>query len=301
MQDIPQQPVSSTGAQVEKPLDTVAAAASSLAEAVAVDVPCEAPLTKPEIASSSSSVTPEPVQGEPRTAAADLSSASAAAGNGVTGRSVAAGYLANLSNGAPNHGQAAREPPLSSAQEPVPVSQGLGEADVAVLGEDIQEDVMRDAVGVEEEPAPVADEPAPSPLAPAQEPVGSLVVGEATPEVAPCVMEDVAPPQVEVPPREVPLGIGGVGVVATAVQEVVREKTVVEAKVPAASEEEEEEEEEDQETKEYRKVLVEMLAPVKLEKYVDNFVHSGITLDILPLVRCFVWFCVCCLLGGCVV
>ncbi|CAM9742537.1 unnamed protein product, partial [Laminaria digitata] len=48
--------------------------------------------------------------------------------------------------------------------------------------------------------------------------------------------------------------------------------------------EEEGEEEEDEETREYRRVLVEMLRPVKLEKFVDDFLRSEITLDILPLV-----------------
>ena len=44
------------------------------------------------------------------------------------------------------------------------------------------------------------------------------------------------------------------------------------------------EEEEDEETREYRRVLLEMLRPVKLEKLVDDFLRSEITLDILPLV-----------------
>lgn len=42
--------------------------------------------------------------------------------------------------------------------------------------------------------------------------------------------------------------------------------------------------EQDQEEEEYRRVLEELLRPVKLERHVDDFVTSEITLDILPLV-----------------
>lgn len=42
--------------------------------------------------------------------------------------------------------------------------------------------------------------------------------------------------------------------------------------------------EQDQEEEEYRRVLDELLRPVKLERHVDDFVASEITLDILPLV-----------------
>ena len=47
--------------------------------------------------------------------------------------------------------------------------------------------------------------------------------------------------------------------------------------------------EEDEETKEYRQVLQKLLRPVKLERYVDDFLASGITLDILPLVSGVPW------------
>lgn len=43
-------------------------------------------------------------------------------------------------------------------------------------------------------------------------------------------------------------------------------------------------ESEDEETKEYRTVLMELLRPVKLERFVQAFLESEITLDILPLV-----------------
>eukprot|EP00752_Nemacystus_decipiens_P003934 g3602.t1 len=74
----------------------------------------------------------------------------------------------------------------------------------------------------------------------------------------------------------------------TAVQEAV--KSEVEPKVePAAvaveAAEGPAEGEEDEETREYKEVLIEMLRPVKLEQYVENFLASGITLDILPLVE----------------
>ncbi|CBJ27893.1 ubiquitin-protein ligase [Ectocarpus siliculosus] len=64
-------------------------------------------------------------------------------------------------------------------------------------------------------------------------------------------------------------------------QPVVNKPAAAVAEEPAA----EEEEEEDEETREYRSVLTEMLRPVKMEKYVESFLGSGITLDILPLVE----------------
>lgn len=52
----------------------------------------------------------------------------------------------------------------------------------------------------------------------------------------------------------------------------------------AAEDAGDEDTEQDQEEEEYRRVLDELLRPVKLERYVDAFVASEITLDILPLV-----------------
>lgn len=54
------------------------------------------------------------------------------------------------------------------------------------------------------------------------------------------------------------------------------------------------EEGDDEETREYRRVLNEMLRPVKMEKYVPNFLSSGITLDILPLVSYLSVLSICC-------
>ncbi|CAM9351287.1 unnamed protein product [Scytosiphon promiscuus] len=71
---------------------------------------------------------------------------------------------------------------------------------------------------------------------------------------------------------------------AAAVDEPEEEEAVAEA-AQAPDELEEDGGDEDEETREYRRVLTEMLRPAKMEKYVDSFLGSGITLDILPLVE----------------
>ncbi|CAM9407319.1 unnamed protein product [Sphacelaria rigidula] len=85
---------------------------------------------------------------------------------------------------------------------------------------------------------------------------------------------------------QIPVVVADEDIVEQAVEKDAATEDVAVKPEPAVEQKgEEEEEEEDEEEEEYRAVLLELLRPVKLERFVENFVQSGITLDILPLVE----------------
>eukprot|EP00903_Cladosiphon_okamuranus_P005757 g5709.t2 len=164
----------------------------------------------------------------------------------------AAGDLASASGGG---GQALRAPSSSfetSTAAATVTSEYRKTPEIAVSGEDEDAD----------------------PALPKDEAAATVVVASSSKEEsARAAVVTSTPAVVEVAAASVPEVKMGVP------QEEAAESEVVEPKEEPA------EPEEDEETREYRKVLTEMLRPVKLEQYVENFLASGITLDILPLVE----------------
>lgn len=255
-----------------------------------------------------------PVKESSRAAAPEVSGASAAAATGVADarypasslpsrpavgatRGVAAFYVAHLNNGSScQHDSdgidgAVRSGGVGSPIEPTTiVSTGYhNKPEVASSGTEGEEDLVGTPMGSgrDDLASPMKHFALTTAAAESEPPAVAAV------EVAPQVdAVEVEEPMVvaEAPKVEACEEVADVGVKSAGTVEVAAAVPAAVKRVVVAVEEEivqdavTEEDEEDEETREYREVLTEMLRPVKLEKYVDNFLSSGITLDILPLV-----------------
>lgn len=232
---------------------------------------------------------------------------------------MAANYMAHLSNGAKGNQRGGQEEaaPVAKAASPVSSSRKQGSSsasatsyenpEIAMSGDD-EDDFVTVSPGVKS--VCVVKEPVPQPAeAPVPEPVESspgAKVKAPTFEELGGITPVVEPPIVEAPAEATPIVETPAVQLATLetlplktpkeevpreVEAVVEKPAVVEP-VGGGEDEGEDEDEDEQEMREYREVLGELLRPVKLEKYVDNFLESGITLDILPMVSSRPGLCV---------
>lgn len=293
----PEQSVSSAVAQTWEPAERVAAPVE-VVEAVAEAAPVEesSRAAAPEANGASSAATTSAEGARPP--ASSLPSRPAV---GAT-RGVAAFYVAHLNNGSSCHHDsdgvdgAVRSTGVRSSIEPTTVvSTGYhNKPEVATSGTEGEEDLVGTPMGgSRDDLASPVKYFAPTVAAADAEPPAVAAL-EVAPQVDVAEVEEpmvvAEAPKVEACEEVAIVGVKSTGTVeATAAVPAAVKGVVVaveEEIVQDAVTEEDEEDEEDEETREYREVLTEMLRPVKLEKYVENFLSSGITLDILPLVSC---------------